>query len=157
MFPPSAEKGAYCERWSARFGDSLRARAPRASAGTQEPRELAPLCSVRAAHPTFQPSSSAQGHRGSAPKGRRVRRIFPEAMPLREMAPSHRRRQRTRAPCHHLLPHQVSTARGAVEFLSLGHCDAHPFVPKHRTEASLLPPPRGACGRTMSCEAAVEV
>ena len=38
------------------------------------------------------------------------------------------------------------TARGVVELFSQGHCDAHPFVPKHRTEASLPPPPRRARG-----------
>ena len=47
---------------------------------------------------------------------------------------------------HQLLLQRDRTARGVVELFSQGHCDAHPFVPKHRTEASLPPPPRGACG-----------
>ena len=38
---------------------------------------------------------------------------------------------------HQLLPQQLSTARGVVELLNQGHCDVHPFVPEHRTEASL--------------------
>ena len=38
---------------------------------------------------------------------------------------------------HQLIPQQVSTSRGVVELFSQLHCDAHPFVPKHRTEASL--------------------
>ena len=47
---------------------------------------------------------------------------------------------------HQLLLQRDRTARGVVELFSQGHCDAHPFVPKHRTEASLPPPPRRARG-----------
>ena len=49
---------------------------------------------------------------------------------------------------HQLLLQRDRTLRGVVELLSQGHCDAHPFVPKYRTEASVPPPPRAAC-RTM--------
>ena len=53
---------------------------------------------------------------------------------------------------HQLLPQRDRTARGVVEPFSQGHCDAHPFVPKHRTEAPLPPPPRGASDAfDMSC------
>ena len=51
---------------------------------------------------------------------------------------------------HQLLLQRDRTARGVVELFSQGHCDAHPFVPKHRTEASLPPPPRGACGEAFN-------
>ena len=47
------------------------------------------------------------------------------------------------------------TARGVVELFSHGHSDAHPLLPKQRTEASLPPPPRGACGDAFSTRARV--
>ena len=45
---------------------------------------------------------------------------------------------------HQLLLQRDRTARGVVELFSQGPCDARPFVPKQRTEASLPPPPCGA-------------